>query len=110
MKTKSALFIFFVSFGIHSFSFGQNQGFLPVYSSPMVFLDSLGRIVGALPQGYVILNTPNGQFDNGYIKGLAGNVAGAEGMIPAKNFDGNSISLFEETGKAPLNLSNQYNT
>jgi hypothetical protein len=110
MKTKSVLFIFFVSLGIYSFSFGQNQGVLPVYSSPMVFLDSLGQMVGALPQGYVILNTPNGQFDNGYIKGLAGNVAGAEGMIPAKNFDGNSISLFEETGKAALNLSNQYNT
>ncbi|MEP6794952.1 MAG: WG repeat-containing protein [Saprospiraceae bacterium] len=89
---------------------GQAQGVLPIYSSPMVFLDSLGKVVGTLPPDYVILNTPNGKFDNGYVKGLAGNAAGEEGLIPAKNFDSNNITLFDETGKAVVNLYDRYNT
>jgi hypothetical protein len=74
----------------------------------MVFLDSTGEVTGQLPQGYMILNRPDGKHYRGWVQGMTVNTAGTEGLIPAIHYDEKDISLFDRAGKRVRRLALQY--
>jgi hypothetical protein len=84
------------------------QSLLPIYSKPMVFIDSLGNVVGTLPEGYKILNTKDGKHDGGFMRGLAGNTVPTNTMIPAKNFGTGNITFFDKTGQFIMNYGESF--
>jgi len=91
------------------FTIGQCQeSLLPIYSNPMVFIDSLGHVVGTLPVGYKILNTKDGKHDGGFVQGLAGNSVSVNSLIPAKDFNTGTISFHDKTGKFISSYEDQF--
>jgi hypothetical protein len=84
------------------------ESLLPIYSDPMVFIDSLGHIVGTLPKGNKILNTKDGKHDSGFVRGLAGNSVPVNAMIPAKNFSTGKIAFYDKTGKLIMPYGDQF--
>ena len=84
------------------------ESLLPIYSDPMVFIDSLGNVVGTLPGGYKILNTKDGKHDSGYVRGLAGNSVPVNAMIPAKDFNTGKIVFYDKTGKFIKSYGDQF--
>ncbi|MEZ5059214.1 MAG: hypothetical protein R2879_19435 [Saprospiraceae bacterium] len=102
-------FLIFILSILTSFNiaFSQNS-LLPIYSNPMVFIDSLGKVVGILPAGYKILNTKVGNHDGGYVHGMAGNSVSAYALIPAIDFNTSKISFFDKTGRFLLSYGNTY--
>jgi hypothetical protein len=96
--------VFFIIMNMMFWSEGANgqESLLPIYSNPMVFIDSTGKVVGTLPADYKILNTGDGKHDGGYAMGLAGNTVSANFLIPAKDFKTGKISFFDKSGKFKL--------
>ena len=86
----------------------SQESLLPIYSNPMVFLDSLGNTVGTLPEGIKILNTKDGKHDRGFRYGMAGNFVPTNALIPAKDFNTNIISFFNKTGKFILSYGDLF--
>ncbi len=105
---KSVYFLFLLSMMIQTAPATSQESLLPIYSDPMVFIDSLGTVIGTLPEGYKILNTKDGKHDSGFMRGLAGNSVPANALIPAKDFTSGTISFYDKTGKFVLSYGNRF--
>ena len=102
---QSIYFLFVISTMIWLTEAKSQESLLPIYSNPMVFIDSLGNVIGTLPEGYKILNTKDGKHDRGFMRGLAGNSVPENAMIPAKNFGTGNIDFYDKTGKLIMQCS-----
>jgi hypothetical protein len=109
-KNRMSGYLFFLCLSSINALIAQSGGILPIYDDPMVFLDSVGKVTGQLPKGYKILNRPDGEHYRGWVKGMAVNTAGAEGLIPAVHYEEKDISLFDRAGKRVRRLALQYHT
>jgi hypothetical protein len=97
--TRLVLFLLFYGCFTSTISYSQVESMMPILSDPQVMLDKNGLLSFEIPKGEHIINSLNGEPDQGWMKGMADNNVGTCDNIITYNYETRKHALYNSDGE-----------